>query len=97
MDDLSKELQDFLVKLSYHPETVESEHKHFTKHIVLLLPAKEKDTLLRYFGLFGYEREALINLACEQNTTEEALMEQIDGSLRKLAITPEWQMMKGWV
>ena len=39
-------------------------------------------------------KRRLAQLARERNLSSEAMMEQIDVNLHRLAITPEWQMLK---
>jgi len=47
-----------------------------------------------YYGLFGAERKSLQEIAKVLELSEENAMERIDQCIRKLAVTPEWQMIK---
>ena len=90
MDELTKELQSFLVRLHYQPEGV----SHQMEHLVCLLEPEDEEALLHYFGILGHEQLSLAEIAHENSLEPEAMMERIDNSLRRLAVTPEWQMMK---
>ena len=94
MDSLSRELQTFLVRLGYDAEGVSHEMAHGMEHILHLLKPADEDTLIRYFGLFGAERMALDDLAVERGMSPEDMMASIDASIRKIAVTPEWQEIK---
>ena len=77
MDTLTKELQTFLVRLSYQPETVSHQTEHYLEHLFHLLPADEEEAVLHYFGVLGHRQEPLAQLARERNLSSEAMMEQI--------------------
>ena len=94
MDELTKELQSFLVRMHYEPESVSHQMEHYMEHLVCLLPPDAEDVVLHYFGILGHEQLSLDELATKNSLSPETMMEQIDNSLRKLAVTPEWQMMK---
>lgn len=94
MDELTKELQTFLVRISYDPETISHETTHYMEHIMHLLPLNEEEEVLHYFGILGHRRISLAELAKERGMEQEALLERIDRNLRKLAVTPEWQIIR---
>lgn len=94
MDTLSNELHDFLVRLGKDPHCVSEKVEHYMKHILHLLSVNDETLLLRYYGLFGNKKVPLTELAHTYGTNEEVLVQVIETSLRKLAITPEWQMVK---
>ena len=50
--------------------------------------------MTHYYGLFGAERKSLQEIAAKLNLSQEEAMARIDQCVRKLAVTPEWQMMK---
>ncbi|MBQ9260527.1 MAG: hypothetical protein IJ185_00255 [Prevotella sp.] len=50
--------------------------------------------MTHYYGLFGSVRKSLQEIAAELELSQEDAMERIDQCVRKLAVTPEWQMMK---
>jgi len=92
MDPLSRELQTFLVRMGY--EGIDHATEHAMEHLVALLEPAEEEALVHYYGLFGEERRALADIAKERNEEPEATMAAIDQSIRKIAVTPEWQMIK---
>ena len=94
MDELTKELQSFLVRLHYQPEGVSHQMEHYLEHLVCLLEPEDEEALLHYFGILGHEQLSLAEIAHENSLEPEAMMERIDNSRRRLAVTPEWQMMK---
>ena len=94
MDALTKELQLFLVRLHYQPDAVSHQMEHYLEHLVCLLEPDDEEALLHYFGILGHEQLALDEIARSNHLSPEAMMERIDNCLRKLAVTPEWQMIK---
>ena len=94
MDELTKELRSFLVNLHYNPNSVSDKMQHYLEHLTHLLPVEDEETLLHYFGILGHEQMSLDELAQKRRLLPETMMACIDKSLRKIAITPEWQMLK---
>lgn len=94
MDEITKELQSFLVRLHYNPDSVSDKMEHYLEHLVRLLMPNEEEAILHYFGILGHEQYSLDEIAQQQKLSPEVMMTKIDESLRKLAITPEWQMMR---
>ena len=68
--------------------------EHYLEHLLYLLPPEEEEAVTHYYGLFGSERKSLQEIAKELGFSQEDAMERIDQCVRKLAVTPEWQMMK---
>ena len=94
MDEITKELQSFLVKLHYSPDSVSEKMEHYLEHLTHLLSPDDEESLLHYFGILGHEQMGLDEIARQRGLSPETMMTKIDESLRRLAITPEWQMMK---
>ncbi len=94
MDTLSKELQTFLVRMGISPESIDHQTEHEMRHLLTLLQPEAEEALIQYFGLFGSERFSLHEIAIENGVSDETMIERIDLNLRKLAITPEWQLIK---
>ncbi|MBP3757112.1 MAG: hypothetical protein J6I61_07525 [Prevotella sp.] len=92
MDPLSRELQTFLVRMGY--EGIDHTTEHMMEHLVALLNPDEEEALVHYYGLFGEERKALDDIAKDRNEEPETTLAAIDKSIRKIAVTPEWQMIK---
>jgi len=92
MDFLTKELQTYLVSMAYEGSTHEQEHQ--MEHLVALLEPADEQAVVHYFGLFGEQRLSLEEIAKSRKEAPEQTMAVIDQCLRRLAITPEWQMIK---
>lgn len=94
MDKTEKELQSFLVLMGY-TSAVPHDIEHKMEHLLHLLDADDEKAVISYYGLFGRDRQALDDIARRRGISPEDMMARIDASIRKIAITPEWQMMKG--
>lgn len=94
MDALSQELQDFLIRLGKEPECVSEKTKHYIKHIMHLVYAADEDMLQQYYGLFGNDVKTLEDIAHERHVSCETMQKIIEADLRKMAVSPEWQMVK---
>ena len=92
MDQLSQSLHSFLVKMAY--EGISPEQEHRMEHLTALLMPDDEEALLHYYGLFGHERLSLDEIAHERKESPEQTLSGIDKSIRKLAVTPEWQMIR---
>lgn len=97
MDELSAELNAFLIRLGNDPRCVSEKVEHYMKHILHLLDVNNETLVLRYYGLFGTKKTTPDELARSFGMTPEVLSQVIGRSLRKLAVTPEWQMVKQFV
>ena len=93
-DNLTKELHSYLVRIGINPTSVTPQMEHYLEHLVCLLEPDDEEALLHYFGILGHEQLALDEIARSNHLSPEAMMERIDNCLRKLAVTPEWQMIK---
>ena len=93
-DNLSRELHSFLVRAGLNPTYLSPQMEHYMEHLLYLLPPEEEDAVTHYYGLFGSERCSLQDIAKELGLSQEDAMERIDQCIRKLAVTPEWQMLK---
>jgi len=91
MDALSQSLHSYLVKMAYEGATHEQEH-HLA-HLLALLYPEDEQALVSYYGLFDEPRLSLEEIAKKRGESPEETMAAIDRSIRKLAVTPEWQMM----
>lgn len=94
MDILSQELQDFLIRLGKEPDCVSEKVEHYIKHIMHLVYADEEDMLQQYYGLFGNDVKQLEDIAKERHVSNETMLKIIEANLRKMAVSPEWQMVK---
>ncbi len=94
MDSLSQELQDFLIRLGKEPGCVSEKVEHYIKHIMHLVYADDEDMLQQYYGLFGNDVKPLEDIARERHVSNETMLKIIQANLRKMAVSPEWQMVK---
>lgn len=94
MDALTRSLHSFLVRVGLNPMSLSPQMEHYLEHLLYLLPPEEEEAVTHYYGLFGSERKSLQEIAAELELSQEDTMERIDKCVRKLAVTPEWQMLK---
>ena len=94
MDSLTRSLHSFLVRVGLNPTSLSPQMEHYLEHLLYLLPPEEEEAVTHYYGLFGAQRLSLQEIAKELESSQEGAMERIDQCVRKLAVTPEWQMMK---
>ena len=94
MDSLTRQLHSFLVRVGLNPTSLSPQMEHYLEHLLYLLPPEEEEAVTHYYGLFGAERTSLQEIAKVLELSEENAMERIDQCIRKLAVTPEWQMIK---
>ena len=92
MDAISKSLNTYLVKMAYEGATHEQEHQ--MEHLLALLYPEDEQALVSYYGLFDEPRLSLDEIARKRGEAPEQTMAVIDQSIRKLAVTPEWQMIR---
>ena len=91
MDILSKSLHSYLVSLAYEGATHEQEHQ--MEHLLALLYPEDEQAVVSYYGLFDEPRLSLDEIAKKRGESSEQTMAAIDRSIRKLAVTPEWQQI----
>ena len=94
MDTLTRSLHSFLVRVGLNPTSLSPQMEHYLEHLLYLLPPEDEEAVTHYYGLFGEAQKSLQEIAKELELSQEDAMERIDQCVRKLAITPEWQMMK---
>ena len=94
MDYLTRQLHSFLVRVGLNPTSIPPQMEHYLEHLLYLLPPEEEKAVTHYYGLFGSQRLSLQEIAAELELSQEDAMERIDQCVRKLAVTPEWQMLK---
>lgn len=97
MDALSAELQDFLIRLGSRPESVSHKMEHYIEHLLHLLDHDDEQMLRQYYGLFGSQVLPLDHIADGHGTSADSTLKTIESCLRRLAVTPEWQMLRQMV
>ena len=93
MDSLTRSLHSFLVRVGLNPTSLSPQMEHYLEHLLYLLPPEEEEAVTHYYGLFGAQRLSLQEIAKELESSQEDAMERIDQCVRKLTVTPEWQML----
>ena len=93
MDSLTRSLHSFLVRVGLNPTSLSPQMEHYLEHLLYLLPPEEEEAVTHYYGLFGAQRLSLQEIAKILELSQEDAMERIDQCVRKLAVTPEWQML----
>ena len=94
MDALTRSLHSFLVRIGLNPMSISPQTEHYLEHLLYLLPPEDEEAVTHYYGLFGCERRSLQEIAKGLEMSQEDAMARIDQCIRKLAVTPEWQMLK---
>ena len=94
MDNLTRSLHSFLVYVGINPSCITPQMEHYLEHLLFLLPPEEEEAVSHYYGLFGCERKSLLEIAKDLDSSQEETMERIDNCIRKLAVTPECQMLQ---
>ena len=94
MDALIRSLHSFLVRIGLNPMSISPQTEHYLEHLLFLLPPEDEEAVTHYYGLFGCERESLQDIAKELGVSQEDAMARIDQCIRRLAVTPEWQMIR---
>lgn len=93
MDALSQSLHSYLVKVAYEGASHEQEHQ--LEHLLALLFPEDEQAVVSYYGLFDEPRLSLDEIARKRGEYPEETMAAIDRYIRKIAITPEWDNLKG--
>lgn len=94
MDSLSKELQDFLIRLGKDEKGVGERLAGYTRQLINMLYSTDAQIIEEYYGLFGNEPHPLESLAHKYKTSPEIMMDGIEACLRRIAVSPEWQQIK---
>ena len=94
MDSLTTELSVFLEKMHAHPDLVSEKVEHYMEHFLYLLPDTEMHLILSYYGLFDVAQKSADELADQEKTAKEQLQKRIEHDLRRLAVAPEWEIIK---
>ena len=94
MDTLTRSLHSFLVGIGLNPTSINPQMEHYVEHLLFLLPPEDEEAVTHYYGLFGSQRKSLQEIAEGLHLSQEDTMERIDACVRKLAVTPEWQMIR---
>ena len=94
MDTISEELHSFLIRLGKEPDGVSEKVEHYIMHLIRIIPPDDEKALKDYYGLFGNPVKSLCDIAHERKLSEETMRKIMETSLRKIAVSPEWQMIR---
>lgn len=93
MDKYAQQLNDYLELMSRSALLIsEGDRRNMRVLLTMLGPIDEQILEARY-GLFGQERTPVDDIARRYRLTPDSLADIIAKDLRRLAITPEWQML----
>ena len=93
MDKISQPLHNYL-KLAHQSALLVSQADKANLNVLLtMLGTLDKDIIDAYYGLFATPQVPITQLAAKYKVTAETIQEIVDRDVRKLSITPEWQMM----
>ena len=94
MDKITQPLERYL-QLAHQSALLVSQADRANLNVLLtMLGPIDKDIIDAYYGLFGTPQASEDQLAAKYRITVEAIREIIVKDLRRLSITPEWQMIK---
>lgn len=93
MDKISQPLHNYL-KLAHQSALLVSQADKANLNVLLtMLGTLDKDIIDAYYGLFATPQVPITQLVAKYKVTAETIQEIVDRDVRKLSITPEWQMM----
>ena len=94
MDQLSQDLSNFLMRMHIQPNSVNERIEHFMKHLIYLLPDDDVRLVSAFYGINDCQLTSDAVLTERYGCTVLELQQRIEQDLRRLAVTPEWQMIK---
>ena len=93
MEKYAKQLNDYLELMSRSTLLVSEGDRRNMQVLLTMLGPIDEDILKSYYGLFGCETKPLDDIARCYRLTPDSLADIIAKDLRRLAVTPEWQML----
>lgn len=93
MDRYAKQLNDYLELMSRSTLLVSESDRRNMQVLLTMLGPIDEDIVESYYGLFGHESKPLDDIARRYRLTPGSLADIIAKDLRRLAVTPEWQML----
>ena len=94
MDSLSQDLSSFLMRMHHQPNSVNERIEHFIKHLIYLLPDEDVRIVSAFYGVNDFDLTSIAILAQQNGCTVMELQQRIERDIRRMAVTPEWQMIK---
>ena len=93
MDKYAKQLNDYLELMSRSTLLVTEGDRRNMRVLLTMLGPIDEEILEARYGLFGQACKPLDDIARRYRLTPDSLADIIAKDLRRLAITPEWQML----
>ena len=93
MDKYSQQLDSFLQLLEQGSFLITDRDKANIQVVLAMLGPVDEEIFESYYGIFNVPRQSLETIADRYHLRPVALQQAIEKDLRRLAITPEWQMM----
>ncbi|MBM6992013.1 MAG: RNA polymerase subunit sigma [Prevotella sp.] len=93
MNSLSHQIHAYLELMRDSTLLVSDRDKANMEILITMLGPVDKDIISTRYGLFGAEMKPLDAIARQHRVTPQTIEEILEKDFRKLAITPEWQMM----
>ncbi len=93
MDKYTQQLHDYLELMSRSALLVKDGDRRNMRALLTLLGPQDQQIIEARYGLFGTQRQTADELARRYALQPEDLEQTVAKALRRLAITPEWQML----
>lgn len=94
MDAYTEQVHNYLKLMKESVLLVSEGDRANTDILITMLGALDKEIICEFYGLFGMPQKTLAHIAGKHHVRPEVIAEIVEKDLRKIAITPEWQMMK---
>lgn len=94
MDAYAKQVHNFLKLMNDSVLLVSEQNKANMDILITMLGALDKEIICDCYGLFGTPQKPLADIAKKHRVKPEVINEIIAKDLRKIAITPEWQIIQ---
>ncbi|MGI6243189.1 MAG: RNA polymerase subunit sigma [Prevotella sp.] len=93
MDAFAKQIHNYLKLMKESVLLVSERDKANIDILITMLGELDKEIICERYGLFGVPQKTLADIAEKHHVKPEVIAEIVEKDLRKIAITPEWQMM----
>ena len=94
MDTYAKQVSDYLSLMTDTTLLVSEHDKANMDILITMLGEVDKDIICSDCGIFGKPKQTPDDIAAKYKITPQDILTIIEKDLRKIAITPEWQMMR---
>jgi DNA-directed RNA polymerase sigma subunit (sigma70/sigma32) len=93
MDAYTRQVHNYLKLMTKSALLVSELDKANIDILITMLGELDKEIICEYYGLFGTPQKTTAAIAEKHRVKPEVITEIVEKDLRKIAITPEWQMM----